>query len=155
MLRSLFTSRVLLSGLLLGVLLFAGALLLLWFTRPEAQVTPPAVVILNVTPAPTATQVLPTPSTVPIATDTPASAGALSISQYVQVTGTGGDGLRLRATPGLSGEIKLLGSEGEIYRLQDGPQEADGYTWWLLVDPDDETRQGWAVADFLQPTQYP
>jgi len=155
MLRSLFTSRVLLSGLLLGVLLFAGALLLLWFTRPEAQVIPPAGVILNVTPAPTATQVLPTPSTVPTATDTLASAGALSISQYVQVTGTGGDGLRLRATPGLNGEIKLLGSEGEIYRLKDGPQEADGYTWWLLVDPDDETRQGWAVADFLQPTQYP
>jgi hypothetical protein len=155
MLRSLFTSRVLLSGLLLGILLFVGVLLLLWFTRPETPTTPPAAVILNVTPAPTGTQALPTPSTMPIATDTPGSTGALSINQYVQVTGTGGDGLRLRAAPGLNGEIKMLGSEGEIYRVQDGPQQADGYTWWLLVDPDDETRQGWAVADFLQPTQYP
>ena len=155
MLRSLFTSRVLLSGLLLGILLFVGALLLLWFTRPETQAIPPASVILNVTPAPTATQALPTPSTIPTATDTPESTGALSIGNFIQVTGTGGDGLRLRATPGLSGEIKTLGSEGEVYRVQDGPQEADGYTWWYLVDPDDETRQGWAVADFMQPTQYP
>jgi hypothetical protein len=155
MLRAMFTPRVLLSGLLLGILLFASVLLLLWFTRPETKASTPAAVVLNVTAAPTATSALPTASPVPIATSAPDTTGALAAGLYAQVSGTGGDGLRLRSTPGLNGEIKLLGSEGEIYRIDDGPQEVDGYTWWFLVDPDDETRQGWAVSDFLQPSQYP
>ena len=155
MLRSIFTSRVLISGLLIGIFLFAGVLLLLWFTRPETQATPPAAVVLNVTSAPTAIPVSPTPSAAPASTVAPASAGGISVGLFAQISGTGGDGLRLRATPGLSGEILTLGSEGEIYQIQDGPREADGYTWWFLIDPDDETRLGWAVADFLQPSQSP
>jgi hypothetical protein len=151
----MFTPRVLLSGLLLGILLFTSVLLLLWFTRPETKASTPAAVVLNVTAAPTVTPALPTSSPVPIPTSAPESTGAMAVGQYAQVSGTGGDGLRLRFAPGLNGEIKLLGSEGEIYRIDDGPQEVDGYTWWFLVDPDDETRQGWAVADFLQPSQYP
>jgi hypothetical protein len=154
MIRSLFTSRVLLAGLALAIVLFAVTLSLLWFTRPESKSATPAGAVLFVTPAPTATQAAPTPESTPVATEAPQSApDGLSIGQDAQVFGTGGDGLRLRDTPGLTGEILFLGSEGEIYRVQDGPQQVDGYTWWLLVDPDDQTRQGWAVADFLKPAQ--
>jgi hypothetical protein len=155
MIRSLFTSRVLLAGLALAIIMFAATLTLLWFTRPESKSVTPADAILNITPAPTATLAPPTPEPTPTATAAPQSPEGLAIGQNAQVFGTGGEGLRLRAAPGLNGEILLLGSEGEIYRVQDGPQQVDGYTWWLLVDPNDQTRTGWAVADFLKPAQSP
>jgi len=155
MLRSLLTPRVLLTGLIMGILLFMAVLLLLWFTRPESRAYSPAALILNVTPAPTVTQSPPTPSPISTATGAPVTTNTLVSGGFAQVSGTGGDGLRLRLAPGLNGEIKLLGSEGEIYQIVEGPQEADGYTWWLLVDPDDDTRRGWAVGDFLQPSQSP
>jgi hypothetical protein len=57
----------------------------------------------------------------------------------------------VRSEPNLQADILLVASEGEIFIIQDGPTENDGYTWYLLIDPDDSTRQGWAVADFLRP----
>ena len=39
--------------------------------------------------------------------------------------------------------------DAEVFMVRDGPQTADGYTWWYLVAPYDETRAGWAAADFL------
>jgi hypothetical protein len=36
--------------------------------------------------------------------------------------------------------------------VEDGPQEVDDFTWWYLVAPFDETRSGWAVANYLAPT---
>jgi hypothetical protein len=153
--RTLLTPRVLLASLILALLLFAAILALLWFTRPEAQPATPVAAVLNVTSAPTPTPVPTIPVLPPTPTTAPSSPEDLVAGGYAQVSGTGGDGLRLRASPGLNGEILLLGNEGEIYFVQEGPQDIDGYTWWLLVDPDDETRRGWAVADFLKPSQNP
>ncbi|HZD55175.1 MAG TPA: hypothetical protein VE136_00510, partial [Anaerolineales bacterium] len=81
--------------------------------------------------------------------------GEVAIGAYVQITGTGGDGLRLRTGPGLSNEVRFLGLESEVFEVRDGPQEADGYTWWYLVAPFDETRNGWAVSGFLSVVQNP
>jgi hypothetical protein len=85
----------------------------------------------------------------------PPPPGNLSVGAYVQVTGTGGDGLRLRSEPGLDSDVRMLGLEGEVFVVQEGPQDADDYTWWYLVGPFDETRRGWAVANFLQVVQNP
>jgi hypothetical protein len=30
-----------------------------------------------------------------------------------------------------------------------GPVELDGYVWWQLNAPYDESRQGWAAQDYL------
>jgi hypothetical protein len=79
----------------------------------------------------------------------------IAIGAHVQIQGTGGDGLRLRSEPGLNGEILLLGSESEVFRVADGPVDTDGYTWWHLVGPFDETRQGWAVSNYLVVVQNP
>ncbi len=43
----------------------------------------------------------------------------------------------------------LLGTEAEVFKVEDGPMEADGYTWWYLVGPFDPDRKGWGVADYL------
>lgn len=73
----------------------------------------------------------------------------------VQIAGTGGDGLRLRNEPGLQGEVKYLGLEGEIFTIEEGPIQADDYTWWFLVAPYDETVRGWAVSNYLKAVQSP
>jgi hypothetical protein len=79
----------------------------------------------------------------------------IALGAHVQILGTGGDGLRLRMEPGLGGQVRLLGSEAEVFRVDDGPVELDGYTWWYLVGPFNERRHGWAVSNFLAVVQNP
>lgn len=79
----------------------------------------------------------------------------ISLGSYVQVIGTGGTGLRLRAQPGLNSDVLLLASETEVFQVDDGPVELDGYTWWHLVGPFEATRQGWAVTNYLETVQNP
>jgi hypothetical protein len=138
----------------LGALFFAGFLTLitaiaigLTSARQSSSVGfAPA--DLTVIPAPTGTSgAPPTPTTDPFASPT-ASAG-IGIGNYVQITGTDGQGLRIRAEPGLDGAFQFLAYDSEVFFVQDGPREVDGYVWWHLAAPYDETRIGWAAADFL------
>jgi len=68
----------------------------------------------------------------------------------VEVSGTAGDGLRLRRAPNLEAEIVVLGVESEVFRVIAGPTTADGYAWWQLVNPYDSGKQGWAVGLYLR-----
>jgi hypothetical protein len=79
----------------------------------------------------------------------------LGIGVYVEISGTQGDGLRLREGPGLDNQMIFLGIEAEIFRIEDGPQVSDGYTWWYLVAPFDSSRNGWAVSNYLTIIQNP
>lgn len=115
--------------------------------------------ILEIQPAvfPTATSaeaVNPPPNALE-ATPESTPAGEVAVGAYVQVTGTGGDGLRVRDQPGLSGKVLFVGSEAEIFEVDDGPVETDGYVWWHLKGPYDPSREGWAVASFLGVVQNP
>jgi hypothetical protein len=104
---------------------------------------------LTMIPAPTHTSdAPPTPTFDPNVTPT-LDPTRISAGGYVQITGTDGEGLRLRAAPGLAGEDLFLGFDEEVFQVRDGPQQVDGYTWWYLVAPYDENRAGWAAADFL------
>ncbi len=140
-------------ALILGGGLFVGLLILLNANRPARPpvgvVTAALTVIpsLNGTPTPLAQDIPPTNSLDETATLEP---GVIGVSAFVQVSGTSGDGLRLRKGPGLGFEMQFLGLEGELFQVIDGPIEADGYTWWFVVGSYDDTRQGWAVVDFLQ-----
>jgi len=73
----------------------------------------------------------------------------------VQITGTGGDGLRLRSEPGLGNTIRLVAMESEVFLVLEGPQTGDGLTWWYLAAPYDETRRGWAVSNYLATVKSP
>lgn len=104
---------------------------------------------LTLIPAPTSTS---TPTATPFLTPTASAAAngqGIAIGAYVQISGTEGQGLRLRAAPGLSAPLLFLGYDAEVYQVRDGPRQADGYTWWYLVAPYDEGRAGWAAGDFL------
>jgi len=73
----------------------------------------------------------------------------IGIGMYVQILGTGGDGLRLRSGAGMSFDPIFLGMEAEVFEVMDGPREGDGFMWWFLKAPYDPNRKGWARSDYL------
>lgn len=156
--RSYFNWKVILSAILLALVLFVIFALLLIGSKPNQPVGGSVTAIVNIVPAATFTPALALPTQTPAVTDTPDSgqtSGVIVLEAYVQVTGTGGSGLRLRVEASLDGEVRLLGDEDEIFMVKDGPLESGGYTWWYLVSPSDESRRGWAVQDFLTVIQNP
>lgn len=114
---------------------------------PSAGPTIPITLI----PAPNRTQIAtegltPRPTLVPQPT---ADKSGITAGVYVQIIGTGGEGLKLRSSPGLEGAAKFLGMEAEVFLVRAGPKDADYYTWWYLVAPYDQNRSGWAVSKYL------
>jgi hypothetical protein len=136
------------GALLVAGCLMAITLLLIGWTRPpragDAGFVPADITVI----APSTLTPSPAPSATAAGTASAAN-GQLGIGAYVQIQGTEGAGLRIRSAPGLTSDTVFRGEEAETFKVTDGPQQADGYTWWKLVAPYDETRTGWAAADFL------
>lgn len=133
-----------------ALLLSLAALLLVFFLEPSGSAAPSRAVVTLI-PASTPTlqataQATQASAYIPTATPLP---GDIAIGTYVQITGTEGIGLRIRATPGLNGQFLFLSYDSEVFQVSDGPQSADGHTWWKLVAPYDASRTGWAAADYL------
>ena len=82
-------------------------------------------------------------------------AGPIAIGDFVQVSGTGGDGLRVHASANVSSEVRYVAIESEVFQVKDGPKEGDGYTWWQLEDPYNKTVVGWGVSLYLNAVQNP
>ena len=123
-------------------------------SRPARSPVGLATAVLTVIPAPTGTPLPPTATQTPIL-PTPVPPGAIGPGVYVQVVGTAGEGLRLRAGPGLDQDQLFLGLESEIFEVIAGPEQKDEYTWWQLQSPHDQTRQGWAVDEYLDVVEEP
>jgi hypothetical protein len=154
LIRALLNRWVIAGSFIFACILFFIFTLLVVFLRSEQGAEIPATAELNVIPAPKVTDGFTVPTAVSTLDDqnefapgTPAE--EITVGTFVKVVGTGGDGLRLRDQPGLNGEIRLLGDETEVFKVNEGPLDMDGYIWWYLVGAYDESRQGWAVADFL------
>jgi hypothetical protein len=151
-LSSILNIRVLLGALGIAGCLLVVTLLSIGWTKPDpARDFGFAPADLTVIPAPTATpNVTPTFTPDPLIVGTPTLAlNEIGLGGYVQIIGTDGEGLRLRTDAGLNGTPAFLGYDEEVFEVREGPQEADGYIWWYLVAPYDETRAGWAASDFL------
>ena len=157
-------NRILNIWVIGGAVIFASCLFLtvmsiLWLTRSSSSPDSISTAILNVIEAPEATDTptenYPRTSLTPSNIPPSPPVGEISIGAYVQILDTGGAGLRLRSEPSLDGQVLLLGSEAEVFEVKDGPVEMDGYTWWYLVGPFDDTRRGWAVANYLNIVQNP
>jgi hypothetical protein len=143
----------------LAALVVAG---LAWWSRtadvpPAATVAP---IVLTATPAPaTATAAPPTPTPPPaeVTVTLPAPpAGDVKTGAYVQVFGTGDAGvLNLRAEPSLQAPVNYVALEREVLQVQAGPKQANGITWWYLVDTAASSRSGWAAQNYLQVVQGP
>jgi hypothetical protein len=69
---------------------------------------------------------------------------------YVQISGTGGVGLYIREAPGVNSSARFLGMDSEVFKVIDGARESGGLLWYMLEAPYDESRSGWAAAEYLQ-----
>ncbi len=157
-LRSLVNVWVIVGTALVGISLLCLTLAAAWYSKPPQAEPSPATAVLNLIAMPSATPTvsIPTPAPpTPTATTPPGSGGSFAIGSSVQISGTSGDGLRLRSAPGLQSEVLFLAFEGEIFTVEDGPRSADGYDWFSLVAPYDPNIRGWAAANFLQSVPPP
>jgi len=146
---TLITSLILVIGLILIalVILFLGR-----DPRPQSEVPMALTRVPAFTPTKKSIQSTVTPS------PTPTSIfflpeGTIGVGAYVQVIGTEGAGLRMRADPGLNTAINFTALDSEVFLVIDGPVELDGYTWWHLEAPYDKNRSGWSAGDFLTPIE--
>lgn len=152
------TPRVILGALITAGILSLIVFLAVYLSRPLPTPTPQGTVLINVIRNPSATSTVASTVTPLTFTATPApgaGTGGIYTGAVVKINGTGGDGLRLRSNPGLSGQILFIASEGDLFLVTDGPVEGDGYTWWRLVNQDDTSVEGWGVMDFLLPVEEP
>jgi len=136
----------------LGALGFATLVAAFIFLRSGTPVGGEITAVYTLIPAPTSTSL---PAVLQVPTSTPTidpllNPTGIRVGGYVQVSGTGGEGLRLRAKPGTGSPVMFLAMEEEVFQVLDGPVPADGYVWWFLQAPYDKNRSGWAAADFLR-----
>jgi len=142
---------VLIASILLAVSFLAAGKL-----SPSDESIYSGEAVLTVIPVPTYTPTpIPAQPEYPSATPTLEMAVGIHVEGYVQISGTEGEGLRLRRDPTLNGEIAHIGLEGEIFLVVGGPEERDGYLWWQLEAPLNSTRRGWAVSNYLEFAQSP
>lgn len=120
----------------------------------QAQAPEPVLTVIarptenpTATASATVTEPAPPPET---PTPDPSAGLGISVGDLVEVYGTGGDGLRVRAEAGLSARVLLLALENEVFLVRGGPTEVEGRVWWFLVSPNDESRGGWAVGEYLR-----
>lgn len=117
----------------------------------DAQAAPTATPTSNLLPSNSQPGTVPTfalegPTLPPvILSPTPVS---IAVGQTVLVTE---DQVRLRATPGLDGELISYLAISTRFTVIGGPQQASGLTWWQVEDPTQPLVRGWVAADYLQP----
>lgn len=141
---------VIIGSLILAGFLILITLILIGWTSPRFSPDVGfAPADLTMIPAPTHTPAATSIPTIDPLTTPAFDPNTISINGYVQITGTGSDGLRIRSAPGLNSETVFRGEESEVFLVKDGPQIGDGYTWWYVVAPYDDTRAGWAADEFL------
>ena len=123
----------------------------LWLLQPASLPQATLQPVLTIIPGPTATATQPpNPALTPTnPTSSYVSPEGFTIGGFVQIVGTEGAGLRLRSAAGTSSEPIFLAMDAEVFRIVDGPQEKDGFTWWFLEAPYDEKRAGWAASKYL------
>jgi hypothetical protein len=158
--RSIFNRWVIAGAVIFACILFFVFTLSVILLRTEVKLEAPATAELVVIPATSGVRASAVPTLVSVVTDQdfPTSnldPDEIGVGAYVKVAGTGGEGLRLRDKPGLEGNVRLLGGETEVFIVNEGPLEVDGYTWWYLVGSYDENREGWAAADYLSIVDNP
>lgn len=146
------------AGIVIGVAVIAGLLGAGAYYRTQQDV-PAQNPIVTVLPAESSTF---TPTSSPevnaiVVTQMPTTeitqgpGPALTLEMWVEVHGTGGEGLRIRESAGLSNPINYLGLDKEVFQIIDGPINSDGFTWWKLINPYKPQVSGWAASTYIRP----
>jgi hypothetical protein len=156
MIKQVLNWKVFLAAMVIASALLCASLVYILIVRPGVPATQagPVTAALTIIPAPSGTpRTLPPTLTsrppTPTLPPTPAP-GEIGVGVYVQPA-TGGDGLRVHVEPGVNAELAFPDAafDSEVFLVTDGPEQADGYTWWYLTASYDVSRAGWAAQDFL------
>ena len=147
----------LIIGFFVTLFLLIGLFLILIFI-PKNEVESESLALITVIPAATSTPMIgltlvPTPTLEQI--EITINNYKFQVGEYAQITGTSGDGLRLRSGPSRTNSVNFIGMDAEVFEIVDGPVEADGFVWWYLEAPYDKTRNGWSVDEYLQSVNVP
>jgi hypothetical protein len=145
-----------LGGIVALMLLVVCGLWALYLLRGQVTATSPTPTLIIWTPtvAPTIA-ITPTSAPTEVAEPTPTISPGVAIGRYVEVVGTGGYGLSLRAGPGENYTRMDVALEGEIFVVVDGPTAAGDSEWWKIQDRENVEREWWAVGNFLEPIEHP
>jgi ABC-type lipoprotein release transport system permease subunit len=84
-------------------------------------------------------------------TETPPMVGVIALGMNVQVSGTGNEGLRMRAGAGIDQQTMFLAQDGESFRIIEGPLIQDSLIWWRIQALNDSNKVGWSVQDYMTP----
>jgi len=151
---------MLIGGIVVVLLALAGGTWLLTRNNGKTPVsqTAPKSTVAAVLPTPTGfgdpTATVPAAATpVPPAQPPP---GQIGVNGWVLVTGTGSS-LVVRDAPSKSGKRLAAIPDCSKAHVIDGPQSADGLTWWKVdsYNSKDLTAAGWCAAQFLKATTAP
>ncbi|MFL5801782.1 MAG: SH3 domain-containing protein [Roseiflexaceae bacterium] len=136
-------SWVRLAALLVLIVIGSGAFVVL---RARSQ---PSAVPTTARPASTARLAAPTIVRTPIfPTITPSPPPpVLHIGGPALIANTEGRPLRGRQEPRLKSPVRASFKEGEQVTIQEGPVQADGYTWWQIEGP---SGTGWSAEHSLE-----
>lgn len=150
--RGLITPGVLAGGIGVAALLLIVTFIWIQWSAPPPPDTAGLLAVATIIPMPAATQTpVASPTFDPYAptpTSTP-QPGQIGIGVVVQISGTQGQGLRIRSDPGLNSKQLFLGFDTEAYTVLDGPRDVDGYAWYYLAAINDQQRTGWAASTYL------
>jgi hypothetical protein len=59
-------------------------------------------------------------------------------------------GVNVRSGAGIANQRLFVAPNGSIFRVIDGPAQADGLTWWQIQNTVDPNQVGWAAAAYLE-----
>ncbi len=111
---------------------------------PGVVPTSTAISVIVATDVVTPTRTIELPGLV---TPSPVVFTEIAPGAQVVVNGTLGQGLNLRASYSTSARLVGSAKDGNVLTVLEGPQEADGYTWWKVKTA--EGKEGWAAGKFL------
>lgn len=152
-LKSIFTKPVIIGGIIISVLLCCLVLTLQIGVFPYVNITSSQKAIVAITPVQTDIEaVIVSPTAV--LEETENLPGVVSLGMTVQVSGTGQDGLRMRAEPGTDQTVVFVANEGEYFSIIDGPVIKDSLIWWKIQALDNAQKVGWSVQDYLMAVQF-
>jgi len=160
--KTFFNLKIILGAVIFGIGIFALLVWFLWLAKANTAAPLSGTAIVKVIEAPTQTPLgrvpTPTPTSLPSSSQeapTPMGDINIKVGNYVQVNGTGGDGLRLHSSASVSSKVNYVAIEAEVSVVKDGPTDADGYVWWKLEDPYTDNAVGWGVANYLRVVHNP
>ena len=153
--------KTILGAFLTASLLACSSLVFIFESRVfhKQEIPGPEAVAMTLLPAPTSTpydallasEAASPTSEEPIVLPT----GQITVGTYVQISGTDGEGLHLRPSPGFDNEPLFLGYDAEVFLVTGGPQEKNDLIWWRLTALYDQERAGWAAAKYLSIISQP